>query len=84
MDEDLQAIKKRLETKIRENSHELKEFSRERADQTAGEMRADIRRLDMRMSGLEKLLWNRLLTFAAGAIFGLAIAVIGLALMASQ
>lgn len=81
MDEDLQAIKKRLETKIRENSHELKDFSREKADQTVREMRSEIGRLDMRMSGLERLLWNRLFVFAAGAIFGLVIAVTGLTLV---
>ncbi len=78
MDEDLQAIKKRLETKIREQSHELKEFSRERAEQTVREMRSEIGRLDFRVSGLERFLWNRLFVFLAGAIFGLTVAVIGI------
>ncbi|MEP5770921.1 hypothetical protein [Nisaea sp.] len=81
MDEDLQAIKKRLETKLRENSHELKEFSRERTEQMAREMKSEIGRLDMRMSGLERLIWNRLLVFAAGVFLGLAMAAIGLMLL---
>lgn len=81
VDEDFQAIKKRLEIKIREQSHELKEYSRERAEQTVREMRSEIGRLDFRVSGLERLLWNRLFVFLAGAIFGLTVAVIGMTLV---
>ncbi|AZQ68918.1 hypothetical protein EF888_18370 [Silicimonas algicola] len=78
MDEDVQALKKRLETKIRENASDLKEFTRERTDQAMLELRSEIGRVDMRISGLERLLWNRFATFLAGAVFGVAVSAIGL------
>lgn len=83
MDEDVLAVRKRLETKIRETSNELKEFGRERIDQATREWKSEIARLDMRLVSLERLVWNRMFVFLAGFVSGLAFATIGLVMLAS-
>jgi len=81
MNDDMQTIKKRLETKIRENRYELKELSRENCSQIERKLGSEIRRLDFRMASLERLVWNRLLVFFVGFFIGLVIAGVGLMLV---
>ncbi len=70
MEQDIAAIKKRLETKIRETNSGLKEYTRDQVDRIEGKLTADVHRLDGRMRSLERLMWNRLGVFLAGTVVG--------------
>ena len=79
--QDINAIKKRLETKIRLSQNELKEFTREKLELSERQIKSDIGRLDMRMRSIENLISKRITVFILGAIFGALLAFMGMFIM---
>lgn len=83
MDDDIHTVKKRLETKLRESSYELREFSRENSAQIERKLTSEIGRLDLRMRSLERLIWNRTGVLFVGILIGIIMATIGSLLIQS-
>lgn len=86
-DEDIAAIKKRIERKIFENSHALKEQFRNEMLELERRRFSDTQRLDLRLSSLEQLLWkerrigSRQIFFFLGVVAGIIIAMAFVALL---